>query len=239
MTNLLLTLALLLQTMQIGIVASTPPSSAATIARSGSSAVQNTCTTTCAITLSPATNSFVIVRGMYRDDTCSFTNVTDNGSGGSNTYTTLYNTDLDGHRSLILAYAQILHGSVTTVTVNLSIACQGGFIAQAYTGIATSSPNITFTATFATATSATQTTNSVVTAVPNAMITSACFNNTSTAAFTATAPNTLIANETIPTDGSGYGAGDRLNVAPGTYTAGFTTAGSVQWFCPAEAWKSA
>lgn len=211
---------------------------AATWAVSGTAAVQNVCTTTCALTISsPASNGFIWVGGMYRDDTCAFTGITDNGSGGSNTYNLGVNVDLDGHRSLVAEMAKIVHTGVTTVTVTLSIACQGGFIAQAFTNPTAAGTLDGTVPAVATATSAVQTSNSITTTGTSDLFTTQCFNNTSTAAFTATSPNTLIANETIPTDGSNTAAEYQLNLAAGAHSGAFTTAGSIQWFCVPTAWK--
>lgn len=198
----------------------------ATQARSGT-AVSSNCPSSpsCPVTVSTTVGTVMTVSIFFRDDTCTISTVTDNGTGGANTYSPFFNVDLDGHRALALYTAPIVHAA-TTITLTTSVGCGSGIITQAYSGV-------TVQDVFSTTGSGTSTAliSGNYTTTSTDVLVGPCYNNSSTAALTGTAPWVLVTNQSIPTDGGNLGTADQLNVAAGSQHVTMGAGAAIDFFC--------
>ena len=173
----------------------------------------------------------------------AITSVTDDGATGGSVYAAVFNDNytLNTNWQVALFYTLSAKASVTTITANYPSASAGVIIVAEYSGLAAASALDTNSAQ-ASGTGTTQTSNAITpTAGLNELLLGYFFQNTNQDDFTATSPMSLVLNQNESlVSGANLGATDQLVASTtGSYTAGATTAGSVNWDAYIAAFKAA
>lgn len=191
---------------------------------------------TCTLTYSPTAGNFLLVAFVH-DAGTTVTSVVDNGASGGSTYAAglsdVFNTNSNYRFNIY--YTMAAAASVSSITITVSGSTGVGCIVSEYSGVATASA-LDVVSAEADGTGTTQTSNSVSPQAGDLEF-GLFFNLTSTAAFTATSPFTLVSNRTITFNGVNFALTDQLNAS--TSTAGATTAGSVDWAAYIATFKAA
>jgi hypothetical protein len=172
--------------------------------------------------------------------TATISSVTDNGSGGSSTYASIFNgaCNTPGGYNCGLFYTCNTKASVTTVTANYSVSDAGSIIVAEYSGMATSSCNDQ-ASTGATGSGTIQTAGSITTTQAAELLIGAFLADGSTV-FATQGSYLAVKSQNCSACASEIGMTDQIVAATNTYSATATTAPtSVTWNGHTASFKAA